>query len=55
MKTSHKQYSFFVISIFILFTMGISCEKDHETDNPKSPRCPNAESTIATGREYLKR
>ena len=47
MKASIKRFSSFVVFISILFTIGISCEKDHETDNPKGSKCPSAESTIA--------
>jgi len=55
MKTSFKRFSSFVALIFILFITGISCEKDHEKDNPKNPRCPNAESTIANWPEVSKK
>ncbi|MEJ7769467.1 MAG: hypothetical protein WKF70_06875 [Chitinophagaceae bacterium] len=55
MKTSFNRFSSFVALIFILFITGISCEKDHEKDNPKNSRCPNAESTIANWPEVSKK
>ncbi|MEJ7736171.1 MAG: hypothetical protein WKF97_01990 [Chitinophagaceae bacterium] len=47
MKTSFKRFGSLVVFIFMLFTLSISCEKDHGKDDPKNSRCPNAESTIA--------
>lgn len=55
MKTSFNRFSSLLALIFILFITGISCEKDHEKDNPKNPRCPNAESTIANWPEVSKK
>lgn len=52
-KTSFKRFGSFAVFIFLLFTMGISCDKDHWND-PKKPKCDDAKSTIANWPEVSK-
>ncbi len=53
-KISFKRFSFFTVLIFILFTIGFACKKDHWSDPGKNPKCPNAASTIANWPEVSK-